>query len=42
MGGPGARLSIEESIPNLQNAMEAHSGRVGLHYVDYLGKVVPW
>jgi NAD(P)-dependent dehydrogenase (short-subunit alcohol dehydrogenase family) len=42
MGGPGARLSIEESIPNLLNTMEAHSGRAGLHYVDYLGKVVPW
>lgn len=42
LGGPGARLSIEESIPNLLNTMEAHSGRAGLHYVDYLGKVVPW
>jgi NAD(P)-dependent dehydrogenase (short-subunit alcohol dehydrogenase family) len=42
MGGPGARLSIEESIPNLLDTMEAHSGRAGLHYVDYLGKVVPW
>jgi NAD(P)-dependent dehydrogenase (short-subunit alcohol dehydrogenase family) len=42
MGGPGARLSIEESIPNLLNTMEAHSGRAGLHYVDYMGKVVPW
>ena len=42
LGGPGARLSIEESIPNLLNTMEAHRGRTGLHYVDYLGKVVPW
>ena len=42
MGGPGARLSIEESIPNLLNTMEVHMGRAGLHYVDYLGKVVPW
>jgi NAD(P)-dependent dehydrogenase (short-subunit alcohol dehydrogenase family) len=42
LGGPEARLSIEESIPNLLNTMEAHAGRAGLHYLDYLGKVVPW
>jgi NAD(P)-dependent dehydrogenase (short-subunit alcohol dehydrogenase family) len=42
LGGPEARLSIEESIPNLLNTMEAHAGRPGLHYLDYLGKVVPW
>ena len=42
MGGPGARLSIEESIPNLLNTMEAHAGRPGLHYLDYMGRVVPW
>jgi NAD(P)-dependent dehydrogenase (short-subunit alcohol dehydrogenase family) len=42
LGGPQARLSIEESIPNLLNTMEAHEGRSGLHYLDYQGKVVPW
>jgi NAD(P)-dependent dehydrogenase (short-subunit alcohol dehydrogenase family) len=42
LGGPDARLSIEESIPNLLNTMEAHEGRGGLHYLDYQGKVVPW
>jgi NAD(P)-dependent dehydrogenase (short-subunit alcohol dehydrogenase family) len=42
MGGAQARLSIEESIPNLVNTMEAYAGRSGLHYVDYLGRVVPW
>ena len=42
MGGPEARLSIEESIPNLLNTIEAYEGRAGLHYLDYLGKVVPW
>jgi NAD(P)-dependent dehydrogenase (short-subunit alcohol dehydrogenase family) len=42
LGGPSARLSIEESIPNLLNTMEAHMGRSGLYYVDYLGKVIPW
>jgi NAD(P)-dependent dehydrogenase (short-subunit alcohol dehydrogenase family) len=42
MGGPEARLSIEESIPKLVNTIEAYAGRTGLHYLDYLGKVVPW
>nr|WKF60552.1 C-factor [Paraburkholderia busanensis] len=42
MGGPQARLSIEESIPNLLNTIDAYAGRSGLHYLDYLGKVVPW
>ncbi|MGV2290611.1 SDR family NAD(P)-dependent oxidoreductase [Trinickia sp. YCB016] len=42
MGGPNARLSIDESIPNLVNTIEAYEGRSGLHYLDYLGRVVPW
>lgn len=42
MGGPEARLSIEESIPNLLDVIEAYQGRSGLHYLDYLGRVVPW
>src|ERR1700761_1722651 len=39
MGGPEARLTIEESIPSLLNTMEAYAGRTGLHYLDYLGRV---
>lgn len=42
MGGPEARLTIEESIPNLLNTMESYAGRRGIHYLDYLGRVVPW
>ncbi|WP_027798215.1 SDR family NAD(P)-dependent oxidoreductase [Paraburkholderia dilworthii] len=42
MGGPEARLSIEESIPKLVDTIEAYEGRSGLHYLDYLGRVVPW
>ena len=42
MGGPGGRLSIEESIPNLVNTIEAQAGKAGLQYLDYLGKTVPW
>lgn len=42
MGGPGASLSIDESIPNLVNTIEAHRGNAGLQYLDYLGRTVPW
>ena len=42
MGGPEARLSIEESIPNLANTIDAQSGKAGLQYLDYLGRQVPW
>lgn len=42
MGGPQARLSVEESIPNLANTMDAQAGKAGLQYLDYLGRRVPW
>jgi NAD(P)-dependent dehydrogenase (short-subunit alcohol dehydrogenase family) len=42
MGGPQARLSVEESIPNLANAIAAQEGKPGLRYLDYLGRTVPW
>ncbi|WP_213989897.1 SDR family NAD(P)-dependent oxidoreductase [Sodalis sp. dw_96] len=42
MGGPTARLTIDESIPALISTIDAYEGRSGLHYLDYLGKVVPW
>lgn len=42
MGGPRARLTIEESIPNLANTMDAQAGKAGLQYLDYLGRLVPW
>jgi NAD(P)-dependent dehydrogenase (short-subunit alcohol dehydrogenase family) len=42
MGGPQARLSIEESIPNLVNTIEAQAGKAGLQYLDYLGRTIPW
>jgi hypothetical protein len=40
LGGPQARLSIEESIPNLANTMDAQAGKAGLQYLDYLGRKV--
>ncbi|TAM15205.1 MAG: SDR family NAD(P)-dependent oxidoreductase [Rhodanobacter sp.] len=42
MGGPEARLSIAESIPNLASTMDAQAGKPGLQYLDYLGRRVPW
>ena len=42
MGGPDARLSVDESIPNLVSTLLATQDRPGLHYLDYLGRPVPW
>ena len=42
MGGPRARLSIEESIPSLADTVDAQAGKAGLQYLDYLGRRVPW
>jgi NAD(P)-dependent dehydrogenase (short-subunit alcohol dehydrogenase family) len=42
MGGPDARLSIEESVPNLVSTLLAARGKPGLRYLDYLGREVPW
>jgi NAD(P)-dependent dehydrogenase (short-subunit alcohol dehydrogenase family) len=42
LGGPGARLTIGESIPNLVTTVEAQHGRGGLQFLDYLGTTVAW
>jgi NAD(P)-dependent dehydrogenase (short-subunit alcohol dehydrogenase family) len=42
MGGPKARLSIQDSIPNLVKVIEAQEGKSGLQYLDYLGRAVSW
>lgn len=42
MGSPDARLSIEESIPNLVSTIDAYKGRSGLHSLNHLGRIVPW
>jgi NAD(P)-dependent dehydrogenase (short-subunit alcohol dehydrogenase family) len=42
MGGPKARLGVEESIPNLVRTVNAQQGKAGLQYLDYLGRTVPW
>jgi NAD(P)-dependent dehydrogenase (short-subunit alcohol dehydrogenase family) len=42
LGGPGARLTIDESIPRLVTVIEEQRGRVGLQYLDYQGNTVAW
>ena len=42
LGGPGARLTIRESIPSLVDVLLAKQARPGLEYLDYLGRTVPW
>jgi NAD(P)-dependent dehydrogenase (short-subunit alcohol dehydrogenase family) len=42
LGGPEARLTIEESVPNLVNVLLNKRGKPGLEYFDYLGRTVPW
>jgi NAD(P)-dependent dehydrogenase (short-subunit alcohol dehydrogenase family) len=42
MGGPDARLGLDESIPGVVRTIDSLAGRPGLHYVDYRGQTVPW
>jgi hypothetical protein len=42
VGGPNARLTINESIPNLVKVIDAQNGRGGLQYLDYRGETVAW
>jgi NAD(P)-dependent dehydrogenase (short-subunit alcohol dehydrogenase family) len=42
LGGPGARLTIGESIPSLVTTVDAQRGHAGLQYLDYLGQTVAW
>jgi NAD(P)-dependent dehydrogenase (short-subunit alcohol dehydrogenase family) len=42
LGGPNARLTISDSIPNLVTVIDAQRGRTGLQYLDYVGQIVAW
>jgi NAD(P)-dependent dehydrogenase (short-subunit alcohol dehydrogenase family) len=42
LGGPGARLTIDESIPNLVTTIDAQRRRPGLQFLDYLGQTLAW
>jgi hypothetical protein len=42
LGGPNARLTVDESIPNLVNLIDAQQAHGGLQCLDYRGATVPW
>ncbi|MBC8091170.1 MAG: SDR family NAD(P)-dependent oxidoreductase [Pseudonocardia sp.] len=42
LGGPGAKLAMEESIPGVVDTITAHAGEPGLQFLDYRNEVVPW
>ncbi|SDE29917.1 NAD(P)-dependent dehydrogenase, short-chain alcohol dehydrogenase family [Auraticoccus monumenti] len=42
LGGAGAALTVEESVPGVVDTITAHEGEGGLHYVTYQGDTVAW
>jgi NAD(P)-dependent dehydrogenase (short-subunit alcohol dehydrogenase family) len=42
LGGPNAKLTIDQSIPPLVTTIEAQRGIPGLQFLDYQGETVPW
>lgn len=42
LGGSSAPLSIEQSIPQVVDTVEASRGRSDLRFVDRWGQPVPW
>ena len=42
MGGSGAPLAIEDSIPGAVSTLLGLQGKLCLQYLDYLGRTMPW
>jgi NAD(P)-dependent dehydrogenase (short-subunit alcohol dehydrogenase family) len=42
LGGSGAPLTIDQSIPRVVDTIQAQSGQGGLQYLDYRGQTVAW
>lgn len=42
LGGPSARLTIDESVPRVVDVLLTRLGKPGLEYLNYLGQTVPW
>lgn len=42
LGGEGATLTVDDSIPGVVDAIVAHAGEGGLQFLDYQNAVVPW
>jgi hypothetical protein len=42
LGGPGAELTVEQSVLHVADVIEEHLGQPGLQFLDYDGNVLPW
>jgi NAD(P)-dependent dehydrogenase (short-subunit alcohol dehydrogenase family) len=42
LGGPGAPLVIDESVPRVVDVLISRLGKPGLEYLDRFGQTVPW
>ena len=42
MGGQGAALAVEDSVPGVVDALLARMGQQGLQYFNHRGQMVPW
>jgi NAD(P)-dependent dehydrogenase (short-subunit alcohol dehydrogenase family) len=42
LGGPGAPLTIDQSIPGVADTIDAQTGKGGLQFLDYRGQTVRW
>ena len=42
LGGPGAPLTIDQSIPGVADTIQAQEGKGGLQYLNYQGQTVRW
>jgi len=42
MGVPNAPLGVEDSVPGIGDAIASQAGRIGIRFLDYRGRVVPW
>jgi len=42
LGGKGATLTVDDTVPGVVDAIVAHAGEGGLQFVDYQNNVVPW
>lgn len=42
LGGPGAQLTIDQSVPGVVDVLEGRAGDGGLHFLDHRGQTVPW
>jgi len=42
LGGPEAKFTIEEVVPQIVDTIIAQEGKKGLHYLDRFGQPIRW